>query len=381
MRDELTGRRLRAGMVGGGRGAFIGAVHRIAAELDGQALVVAGALSSDSRTAAESAAAWHLQRSYDSFEQMARAEAARSDGIDFVIIAVPNHLHYPVAKAFLECDIPVVCDKPLAFSVPEAEALVEMVVRSGRLFALTHHCTGYAAVREARDRVQRGLLGDIRKVVVEYHQDWLMEALEHGDNKQAAWRVDPQRAGISGCVADIGTHAENLLEYITGRKILALCADLSHFVADRRLDDDANILLRLEGGGKGVMSCSQIACGEENELSIRVYGSLAALEWRQQDPATLLFKPAGQPWQRLRVASASMSAASRAVSRLPAGHLEGYLEAFAVLYREVIEDLRRLSRGEPDQGGYPTVHDGLRGMKFIARAVESSRQGGRWLEL
>jgi predicted dehydrogenase len=381
MRDDLTGRRLRAGMVGGGRGAFIGSVHRMAAELDGQALVVAGALSSDPQTACESATAWYLQRSYASYEEMARAEAERSDGIDFVIIATPNHLHYPVARTFLECGIPVVCDKPLAFSVREAEALVEMVVRSGQLFALTHHCTGYAAVREARDRVRRGLVGEIRKVVVEYHQDWLMSAPEHSGNKQAAWRTDPERAGLSGCVADIGTHAENLLEYITGQRITALCADLSRFVADRALDDDANILLRLAGGGKGVLSCSQIACGEDNELSIRVYGSLAALQWQQRDPDTLIFKPAGQPWERIRAASPAVSAASRAVSRLPVGHPEGYLEAFAVLYREVIEDLRRLAAGEPDQGGYPTVHDGLRGMKFIARAVESSHLGGRWLDL
>jgi predicted dehydrogenase len=381
MRKDLTGRRLRAGIVGGGRGAFIGAVHRIAAELDGQALLVAGALSSDPQTARESAAGWYLDRSYSDFGDMARAEAAREDGIDFVIIATPNHMHYPVAKAFLESGIPVVCDKPLAFSVQEAEALVELVVRSGHLFALTHNYTGYPAVREARDRVRRGLLGEIRKVVVEYHQDWLLSSVESTGNKQAAWRTDPSRAGLSGCVADIGTHAENLLEYITGCKIIAVCADLSSFGPNRILDDDANILLRLQGGGKGSMSCSQIACGEENELSIRVYGSQAALEWRQQDAGTLIFKPAGRSWERVRVAGPDVSAASRAASRVPAGHPEGYLEAFAVLYREVIEDLRRLALGEPEQGGYPTVHDGLRGMKFIAGAVASSKLGGVWLPL
>lgn len=381
MRESPSGRRLRAGIVGGGRGAFIGAVHRIAAELDGQALVVAGAMSSDPATARASADAWYLERSYESFAEMAQAEAARADGIDFVIIATPNHLHFPVAKAFLEQRISVVCDKPLARTLEEAQALREVAGRSGQLFALTHNYTGYPMVREARARVQAGLLGEIRKVLVEYQQDWLMEPLERSNNKQAAWRTDPARAGLGGCVGDIGTHAENLLEYITGRKIVSLCADLTTFVPGRLLDDDANVLLRLDGGAKGSLTCSQIACGEENDLRIRVYGSKAGLEWHQQDPNTLIFKPAGRPWERVRTGAAHVSALSRNATRLPPGHPEGYLEAFAHLYRLVAEDIRRLARGEPLQGGYPSLDDGLRGMTFVARAVESSRQGGRWLEM
>jgi len=378
-RRDLAGRRARAGIVGGGRGAFIGAVHRIAAELDAGALVVAGALSSDPELARASAQDWLLERSYDSYVEMARAEAARADGIDFVIVATPNHLHAPVASVFLEHGIAVVCDKPLAHSLSEAEALAALVARSGLPFALTHNYTGYPMVREARERVRAGALGAIRKVLVEYQQDWLMEPLERTGQKQAHWRTDPARAGAGGCIGDIGTHAANLLEFVTGRQILALCADLTSFVPGRALDDDANILLRLEGGAKGTLSCSQVACGEENALSIRVYGTAAGLEWHQQEPNTLLFKPAHQPWARLRTASAGNSERARAATRIPAGHPEGYLEAFAVLYREFIADLRRRARGEPLLGGYPTVEDGLRGMRFIASAVESSRRGGQWL--
>jgi predicted dehydrogenase len=381
MRKDTDGRRLRAGIVGGGRGAFIGAVHRMAAELDGEAQVVAGALSADAAVARESAKAWNLERSYDSYQDMARAEVARADGVDFAIIATPNHLHYPVARAFLECGVPVVCDKPLAHSLQDAEALVQLVERTGLLFALTHNYTGYPMVREARERVRREELGQLRKVVVEYHQDWLMDAIDPATNKQAAWRADPNRSGMGGCIADIGSHVQNLLEFITGRKIASLCADLSRFVPGRLLDDDANILLRLEGGGKGTMSCSQVACGEENNLRIRIYGSKAGIEWSQQEPNTLMFKPGGEPWRLLRTGGNYLSLESKLAARLPAGHPEGYLEAFATLYRAVIADLRRLAHGQPAQGGYPTVHDGLRGMRFIAAAVESSAKGGRWLDL
>src|SRR5262252_3359123 len=257
-------RRLRAGIVGGGRGAFIGSVHRMAAELDGQALVVAGAMSSDARIARESAAEWFLERAYPSWQEMAAAEAADANGIDFVIIATPNHLHYPIARAFLEADIHVICDKPLALTVAEGEELVRLVEAGRTLFALTHAYTGYPAVREARTLVRGGQLGEIRKVLVEYTQDWLMEPLERGGHRQAEWRTDPARAGIGGAVGDIGTHAANLLEFVTGARIEAVCADLTSFVAGRRLDDDANMLLRLEGGAKGTLVCSQIACGEEN---------------------------------------------------------------------------------------------------------------------
>ena len=263
-------RRLRAGIVGGGRGAFIGSVHRIAAELDGQAQVVAGAMSSHPEIARESAAAWFLERAYTSYADMASSEAADKNGIDFVIIATPNDLHYPVAKAFLSAGIHVVCDKPLALTVAEGEELVRLVEGGPTLFALTHNYTGYPAVRQARDMVRRGQLGEIRKVMVEYTQDWLMEPLESRGNKQAAWRTDPARAGVGGCVGDIGTHAQNLLEFVTDRPIEALCADLSSVVAGRRLDDDASILLRLRGGAKGTLVCSQIACGEDIVITLRV---------------------------------------------------------------------------------------------------------------
>lgn len=381
MSHSIDMRRLRAGIVGGGRGAFIGSVHRIAAELDGQALVVAGAMSADAARAAESAAAWFLDRSYDSYEAMARAEQARADGIDFVIVATPNHLHYPVARAFLSAGIHVVCDKPLALTVQEGEALAKLVEHTGRIFALTHNYTGYPAAREARERVRNGELGEIRKVLVEYQQDWLMQPLERMGSKQAEWRTDPARAGAGGCVGDIGTHAQNLLEFISGTHIESLCADLSVHVEGRRLDDDASILLRLDNGAKGTLLCSQIACGEENDLRIRLYGTKAGLEWHQQEPNTLILKPAGEPWRRLRCGQAYLSEAARAASRTPAGHPEGYLEAFATLYRDVIADIRRVARGEAPLGSYPDVHDGLRGLRFITAAVESSRRGAQWVSL
>jgi len=374
-------RRLRAGIVGGSRGAFIGAVHRIAAELDGQAQVVAGAMSSDARIARESAAEWFLARSYASYQEMAAAEAADANGIDFVIIATPNDLHYPVARTFLEADIHVICDKPLALNVAEGEELVRLVEAGPTLFALTHPYTGYPAVRQAREIVGDGRLGEIRLCLIEYTQDWLMEPLERRGNKQAAWRTDPARAGLGGCVADIGTHAANLLEYVTGRRIEAVCADLSSFVEGRRLDDDAHMMLRVEGGAKGTLVCSQVACGEENRLSLRVYGSQAGLEWHQEEPNTLLFKPAGRPWERWRTGHAYMGAAAQAATRVPPGHPEGYLEAFANIYRGFMQDVRRVAIGQPPLRDYPGVHEGLRGLRFVAQAVASSRAGSLWQSL
>jgi predicted dehydrogenase len=369
MQNKSHEGRLRAGIVGGGRGSFIGNVHRIAAQLDGEALLVAGAMSSTPAIARESAAAWYLDRSYDSFTEMARAEAALPDGIDFVIVATPNHLHYPVARAFLEAGIHVVCDKPLAFSVAEGEALTALVERGTPLFGLTYNYTGYAAVRQ------------LRKVLVEYNQSWLAQPIERTGSKQAEWRTDPDRAGVGGCVGDIGSHAENLLQFVTGERITGLCADLSSFVPGRELDDDANILIRLEGGAKGTLVCSQVASGEENALNLRIYGEKAGLEWHQQEPNSLIYKPPGQPWQTLRAGNAYLSEPARAASRIPAGHPEGYLEAFAVIYREFIGDVRRVRRGETPRRDYATVHDGLRGLRFVATAVESSRQGGTWLSL
>lgn len=380
MRQDLQARKLRAGIVGGGQGAFIGAVHRIACELDGQAEVVAGALSSDPQRAAASAQAWFLKRSYASYEEMAEVEASLPDGIDVVMITTPNHLHYPVARAFLIHGIHVVCDKPMTFTVAEAHELVALVERQQLLFALTHNYTGYPAIRQARHIVQQGELGPIRKVLVEYLQDWLMEPLEQRGNKQAEWRTDPTKAGIAGCIGDIGTHGENLLAYITGLRIASVCADLTTFVEGRQLDDDANILLRLENGGKGVLTCSQIAAGEENALSIRIYGSQAGLEWHQMEPNTLIFKRPGQPHQILRTGQSYMSAASSSVTRLPPGHPEGYLEAFANLYTLVCADIRRVATSLAPLGGYPTIYDGLRGMQFIARVVESSQKGAVWID-
>ncbi len=371
-------RRLRAGIVGGGRGAFIGTVHRIAAELDGEASVVAGAMSADPANARASAAAWHLDRSYDSYEAMAREEKKRADGIDFAIVATPNHMHYPVAKAFLDAGIHVICDKPLAFSLEEAGQFVALAQQSQALFALTHNYTGYPLVRHARQMVREGALGELRKVLVEYHQDWLMTRLELEGNKQAEWRTDPKRAGASCCVGDIGTHAANLLEFIADRPIRAICADLTAFVPGRELDDDANMLLRLEGGAKGTLVCSQVACGEENALRIRVYGSRGGLEWAQQEPNTLLYKPAGAPWQTLRTGQGYLGDAARAATRTPSGHPEGYLEAFAVIYRHFIGDVRRVQAGQAPQRDYPGAAEGLRGLQLIAAAVRSSQRGAVW---
>ena len=373
--------RLRAGIVGGGQGAFIGAVHRIAAELDNEARVVAGAMSSDPEKAKASAKAWHLERSYDSYEAMAAGEAAIEDGIDYVIVATPNNLHLPVARAFLEAGIHVVCDKPLASSLDDARELGKIVAGSGKLFALTHTYSGYPMVREARDFVASGRLGDLRKVQVEYNQDWLMEPLEREGNKQAEWRTDPARSGVSCCVGDIGTHAKHLVEFVTGRKVRSVCAELTSFVEGRRLDDDASMLLRLEGGARGTLVCSQIACGEENALNIRLYGTKAGLEWHQMEPNTLKVKPAGKSWERFRSGAAYLGETAARATRTPAGHPEGYLEAFANIYRDFMADVRRAAAGEPALCNYPGVEDGIRGMRFVQAAVESSGNGTIWVEV
>ena len=371
-------RPLRAGIVGGGRGAFIGAVHRIAAELDAEARVVAGAMSSDPDTARASAAEWNLERSYDSFADMAREEAKLEDGIDFVIVATPNNLHAPVANAFLDAGVHVICDKPLADSLEQAETIAAAVKRSGRLFGLTQVYTGYPMVREARDFVRAGRLGELRKVQVEYNQDWLKDPIEKEGNKQAQWRTDPKRSGISCCVGDIGTHAQNLLEFITDRKVESICAELTSFVADRALDDDASMLLRLEGGARGTLVSSQIACGEENALTIRLYGTDAGLEWHQQEPNTLIVKPGGKPWERWRAGTGYLSDSAQRATRTPAGHPEGYLESFANIYRDFIADVHRVDAGDAPLANYPGVDEGLRSMRFVDAAVRSSAQGAVW---
>ena len=381
VRVPAAQRKLRAGIVGGGPGSFIGTVHRIATQLDNQAEVVAGAMSADPKKAEESAKAWFLQRSYNSFQEMAEVEPTLPDGIDFVMVTVPNYLHFRVAKAFLEKGISVVCDKPLASTLEEAQELVGLVERSNVIFALTHSYTGYPALRQAHSMVQQGLIGDIRKILVEYLQDWMMEPIETTGNKQAAWRTNPAQVGISGCVGDIGTHGENLLEFITGLKITSLCADLTTFVQGRVLEDDANILLRLETGGKGVLTCSQVAAGEENALSMRIYGSKAGLEWHQMEPNTLIFKLPNQPRQILRTGQPYMSEEAKQLTRLPAGHPEGFYEAFANIYKMAIEDIRRVQAGQKSVGGYSSVYDGLRGLTFVNKAIESSKKGNVWVDM
>ncbi|MFM1885207.1 MAG: hypothetical protein RL026_364 [Pseudomonadota bacterium] len=381
MNSSIESRRLRAGIVGGGRGSFIGAVHRIAAELDGEALVVAGALSADAQVARQSAQDWRLERSYESYARMAREEAARDDGIDFVIIATPNHLHLPVARTFLEAGIHVVCDKPLALTLAEGRAFAALVEDSGKLFALTHTYAGYPAIREARARIAGGELGTIRKLHVEYLQDWLREPLELQGNRQALWRADPAKAGLGGALGDIGTHAHHLAEYVSGLAVDAVAADVSAFVDGRRLDDDANVLLRFSGGAKGTLVCSQICCGEENDLRLRVYGTQGALEWRQQEPNTLLLKPAKAAVQCLRAGKDFASASAAVATRVPAGHPEGYLEAFATIYRRFALDVRRVAGGEPALRDYPGIAEGLRGLAFIHAAVASHGSASRWTPL
>jgi predicted dehydrogenase len=380
MKQDILKRKLRAGIVGGGQGSFIGAVHRMAVGLDGQVEVVVGAMSTDPQRAEASAQDWYLKRFYKSFEEMAEVEAGLPDGIDLVMVTVPNHLHYRVSRAFLEHGIHVVCDKPMTFNLSEAQELVELVEQKKLVFALTHNYTGYPAVREARHLVRTGAVGVIRKVLVEYLQGWLMEPVERSGNKQALWRTDPAKSGMAGAIGDIGTHGENLMEYITGLKIRAVCADLTSFIEGRQLDDDANMLLHLENGAKGILTCSQIAAGEENAMSIRVYGSKAGLEWHQMEPNTLLFKQPDKPLQVLRTGMPYMSDEAKAATRLPAGHPEGFLEAFANVYRLAVADIRRAELGESLVGGYPTVYDGLRGMQFIEKVVESSQKGGVWTE-
>jgi predicted dehydrogenase len=381
----VIGRKLRFGMVGGGRGAFIGAVHRIAAQMDGQAELVAGAFSSDPQRSRDSAADLFVaaERAYGSYRDMAVAEAARPPGerLDFVVIVTPNDQHFPAATLFLEHGFNVVCDKPVTLTLAEARTLRETVARSGKLFALTHNYTGNAMVKQARALVRSGALGALRKVVVEYSQGWLARDIESSGQKQASWRTDPARSGAAGCMGDIGTHAENLARYVTGLRITELCADLTTFVPGRRLDDDGNLLLRFEGGARGVLHSSQIAVGEENNLSLRVYGSEASLEWQQEHPNELIVKYQDRPREILRRGNGYVGEAAQAVTRIPAGHPEGYLEAFANLYREAFRAIAAEVAGEPlpDDLDLPGIEDGIAGMAFIEAAVASAQQGAVWV--
>jgi predicted dehydrogenase len=380
-------RKLRFGMIGGGRGAFIGAVHRIAAAMDGRAELVAGAFSSDPVRSKASGADFFLDpdRVYGSYREMAKAEAALPSELrlDFVVIVTPNHQHYGPARLFLESGFNVVCDKPVTFDLAQALKLRETAKRMAKVFVLTHNYTGNAMVKQAREMVRNKSLGVIRKVVVEYPQGWLAGPLERTGQKQASWRTDPKRSGAAGCMGDIGTHAENLARYITGLRIEELCADLSTFVKGRKLDDDGNVLVRFKGGAKGVLHASQISIGDENNLNIRVYGTRAALEWHQEHPNELVVKFADQPRQIWRRGNGYVGGEAQRFTRLPAGHPEGYLEAFANIYREGFRAIAAEVEGRPMPRNldFPTIDDGVQGMAFIEAVVRSAKLGARWVKL
>ncbi len=375
---------IRLGMVGGGSGAFIGAVHRMAARLDGKYALVAGALSSDPERASASGAELGLEagRTYGDFAAMAQREARLSDGIEAVSIVTPNHLHAPVAMEFLKRGIHVICDKPLTATLAQARKLKATADRADALFVLTHTYTGYPMVRQARAMVASGDLGDIRVVQVEYAQDWLAEA-PAADNRQAAWRTDPQQSGAGGSTGDIGTHAYNLVRFVTGLRGEALAADLQSFVPGRTLDDNAHVLLRFGGGARGMLWCSQVAAGQENALRLRVFGTKAGIEWFQEDPNRLLFTPIGGRQERLTRGGTGLSPDAVRMTRIPSGHPEGFIEAFANLYSEAAEAIsaHRSGADRPLDVIYPTVDDGLEGVAFVEACVRSSKRNAAWVSL
>ena len=373
-------RKLRYGMVGGGPGAFIGAVHRKAAALDGEIELVAGAFSSDPEKSRQMGTVLHLdpRRVYRSYEEMAEKEAALppEERIDFVAIVTPNHLHYPIAKTFIEAGFHVVCDKPLTTTLEEAEALCRLVAQHKVLFALTHNYSGYPMVKQARAMVQEGLLGEIRKIVVEYPQGWLATPLEQTGQKQAAWRTDPKMAG-AGALGDIGSHADHLARYITGLELDRLCADVTTFVPGRKVEDDANLLVHYQNGARGILYASQVSVGEENNLRIRIYGEKAALEWHQEEPNYLYVRYPDRPEQVYKRGNDYLAPAARRASRLPSGHPEAFIEAFANIYLNFARTLKAHLAGEkpdPLDLDFPTVQDGARGVHFILTALESGRR-------
>jgi len=382
-------RKLRMGMVGGGRGAFIGAVHRMAARLDGEIDLVAGCFSSDPEKSRLSGEDLHLDpaRVYPTFEAMARAEAALPPDrrIDFVSIVTRNNTHFDVAKTFLEAGFHVVCDKPLCFTRKEGLKLRDIVRKSGRVFALTHNYTGYPLVKEAREWVRAGKLGKIIKIVAEYPQGYAVSAFDtDADTKISNWRMDPSVAGVSNCMGDIGTHAHNLARYITGLEVEEICAELSTFIPGRPLDDDGNCLVRFTGGAKGILFASQVSNGEENALAIRVYGTKGGLEWHQQEPNALVFKKADAPDVVYRRGNSYLSPAAQAATRTPFGHPEAFIEAFANVYRGAATAIADAVAGrKPPKSGYdfPTIDDGLAGMAFIESVVKSSRAGAKWVKV
>jgi predicted dehydrogenase len=385
-KDGKLNRRLRLGMVGGGRGAFIGAVHRMASRLDDRWELVAGALSSDAERARASGEDLRLapDRIYSDFAAMAEAEKQRPDRIDAVAIVTPNHMHAKPARAFLEAGIHVICDKPMTTTRADAEDLQKLAAERNLLFAVTHNYTGHPLVRQARAMVAAGDLGKLRVVQVEYAQDWLTTALEETDHKQAGWRTDPAISGPVGAVGDIGTHAFNLAEFIAGAEVTSLAADLNVFVAGRRLDDNANMLLRFGNGARGLLWCSQVAVGNENGLHIRVYGDKGGLEWFQENPNVLTFSALGEPPRLIRRNGSGAIPVSQAASRVPAGHPEGYLEAFAQLYTDIAELIAaRIEAREPAEFArlVPMAADGIRGVRFIEAAVKSSSANGAWTEV
>jgi len=380
-----TSRRIRLGMVGGGQGAFIGAVHRIAARLDDQYELIAGALSSEPERALASALELGLDpvRSYPDFYSMATAEAAREDGIEAVAIVTPNNVHHAAAKAFLEAGIHVICDKPMTVTSAEAEELVALAKNKGLILAVTYNYTGYPMVRQARAMVANGELGKLRLIQVEYAQDWLAEDLESTGQKQAAWRTDPAQSGAGGAIGDIGTHAYNLACFVGAVEAKSLCAELTSFVPGRRLDDNAQVMLRYTDGVRGLLWASQVATGNENNLQLRIYGEKGGLKWRQEDPNYLEFAPLGEPPRRItRGGPGSDESAARA-TRVPSGHPEGYLEAFTTLYSEVAAAIRATRTGEKPGTAvlFPTGVDGLKGVQFVEAVVRSSKAGATWTKL
>jgi predicted dehydrogenase len=372
--------RIRLGMVGGGRGAFIGAVHRIASRIDDQYELVAGAFSSDAEKSAASAADLGVARSYGSFAEMASREARRKDGIEAVAIVTPNHMHAPVALEFLKRGIHVICDKPLTATLPEAKKLAKAAEASGVIFALTHNYTGYPMIRQAKAMVEAGELGELRLVQVEYAQDWLAEAVE---SKQADWRTDPAKSGAGGATGDIGTHAFNLANFVSGLTLQELAADLQSFVPGRRVDDNGHILMRYTSGARGMLWCSQVASGEENGLRLRIYGTKAGIEWEQENPNYLWVTPFGKPRYRLTRGGAGTGEAAARMTRIPPGHPEGYLEGFANIYAEAARAItaRREDAALDAAVSFPGLKEGLEGVAFVDACVRSSKKNGAWTKL
>jgi predicted dehydrogenase len=375
-------------MVGGGQGAFIGGVHRMAATLDQQVELVAGCFSQSYENTKVPGAQLYLDpaRCYRDYEVMAAEEAKLpfDKRIDFVSIVTPNVSHFPIAKTFLNAGFHVVCDKPMTYSLAEAEELTQLVEKTGLVFAVTYNYTGHALVRHARGLFRSGAMGKVRKVIVEYLQDFLMVPHEKLGQKQAEWRLDPARSGLGATIGDVGTHCINLLEYVTGDTIASVCADKSTFLPDRKLDEDVNALLRLKSGGRGVLAISQVATGEENGLTLRVYASQGAIKWNQENPNYLEFYRYGEPRQTLTRGQGYLLDAAKDATRIPTGHPEGYLEAFATIYVGIVRAIRAQIDSKPLKPAeyeFPSVHDGLRGMQFVTRAIESCNAGSRWVEI